>query len=570
MTATSSCALRRVPRHLRKLRTNRRRRPRIPLATGEAPIPGVQIAAFELKGALTATPGHVELPNFEIALHTKGRSQMMKGKLALDFGKETRVSGALSGRWVDVDTLLAASGAGKAETPGSAIGVLNVLAEKVLEQAGSVGEGAFTATFEQASIGGDLVGGVDVALTTHNGDVTIDRLKAELPGENRLKVSGRLTGREGGPTFTGPVKLEGSKLRTLLRWVAGDRDISGQASVGAFSLNANATLGHGDLKLDGARGELSGTKFSGALHYRGGDQRLVDLVLDSDRLDLREVMGESAAWRSWLPASAAKPQKGAPTPDLLASWRDNELHATLRVGELLLPNIPPGRLDAKFSLAKDTLAVERLDFDAEGAIALNGNGRIERLSGAPAGKVDLSLRATTPEGLRVASELLGLTEGAREAKQLAGFVPLNLDIGLDAASEGNTSVASLSVNGKAGAADIAFTAKATGEPAKLAEAEIDIAGTISGDRPHAVLSLLIPGMAPDRLAALTGTDEGTVTLKAHGVPKTGVSGRLELTTASLQGAFEGEGALKPDGLALTGQASAKSGNASLRAAAARA
>ena len=78
-----------------------------------------------------------------------------------------------------------------------------------------------------------------------------------------------------------------------------------------------------------------------------------------------------------------------------------------------------------------------------------------------------------------------------------------------------------------------------------------------------MLSLLIPGMAPDRLAALTGTDEGTVTLKAHGVPKTGVSGRLELTTASLQGAFEGEGALKPDGLALTGQASAKSGNASL-------
>ncbi len=189
-----------------------------PLANGEAPIPGVQIAAFELKGALTATPGHVELPNFEIALHTKGRSQMMKGKLALDFGKETQASGALSGRWVDVDTLLAASGAGKAEAPGSAIGVLNALAEKVLEQAGSVGEGSFTATFEQASIGGDLVGGVDVALTTHNGDVTIDRLKAELPGENRLKVSGRLTGGRVGPPSLGP---SSSKVRSFARCSAG-------------------------------------------------------------------------------------------------------------------------------------------------------------------------------------------------------------------------------------------------------------------------------------------------------------------------------------------------------------
>lgn len=533
------------------------------LANGEAPVPGVQLAAFELKGPLTATPGHVELRNFEIALHTKGRSQIMKGKLALEFGKETQATGALSGRWVDVDTLLAASGAGKAEAAGSAIGVLNDLAEKVLQQAGLVGEGSFTATFEQTSIGGDLVGGVDLVLTVRDGAVTIDRLKAELPGETHLAASGRLTGGDAGPVFAGPVKLEGSKLRTLLRWVAGDRDMSGQASVGAFSLDANATLGHGDLKLDGASGELSGTKFSGALHYRGGDQRLIDLVLDSDRLDLREVMGESAAWRSWLPASAAKPQRDAPAPDLLTSWRDDELHATLRVGELLLPNIPPGLLDAKFSLAKDTLAVERLDFDAEGAIALNGNGRIDHLSGAPAGKVDLSLQATTPEGLRVASELLGLTEGAREAKQLAGFVPLSLDVGLDAASEGKTTVASFVVNGKAGPAAIAFTAKATGKPDKLAEAEMDIAGTISGDRPHAVLSLLIPGMAPDRLAALTGADEGTVTLEAHGVPKTGVSGRLELNTASSRGAFEGEGALKPDGLALTGQASAKSGNASL-------
>jgi uncharacterized protein involved in outer membrane biogenesis len=533
------------------------------LADGQAPIPGVQIAAFELKGALTATPGHVELPKFEIALHTKGRSQMMQGKLALDFGKETQANGALSGRWVDVDALLTVSGPGKGEAAGSAVEALNALAEKVLQKAGSVGEGSFTGAFEQASIGGDLVGGVDLALTARNGAVTIDRLRAELPGETHLAASGSLTGGDVGPVFAGPVKLEGSKLRTLLRWVAGDRDMSGQANVGAFSLNANATLGHGDLTLDGASGELSGTKFSGALHYRGGDQRLIDLVLDSDRLDLREVMGESAAWRSWLPASTAEPQRGAAAPDLLTSWRDDELHATLRVGELLLPNIPPGSLDAKFGLAKDTLAVERLDFDAEGAIALVGNGRIERLSGAPAGKVDLSLKATTPEGLRVASELLGLTEGAREAKQLAGFVPLNLDIGLDAASKGNATVASLAVNGKAGAADIAFTAKATGKPNKLAEAEVDISGTISGDRPHAVLSLLIPGVAPDRLAALTGTDEGTVTLTAHGVPKTGVAGRLELTTASLQGAFEGEGALEPDGLALEGQASAKSGNASL-------
>lgn len=143
-----------------------------------------------------------------------------------------------------------------------------------------------------------------------------------------------------GRSFLSPITLAGSRLRTLIRWAAGDRDISGKASVGAFALSTNATLGGGGLKFDEASGELSGTKFSGALRYYGGEQRLIDLTLDSDRLDLREVLGESAAWRSWLPVSATKQEGETSEPDLLAALRDDEVLATLRVGELLLPNIP--------------------------------------------------------------------------------------------------------------------------------------------------------------------------------------------------------------------------------------
>ena len=105
--------------------------------------------------------------------------------------------------------------------------------------------------------------------------------------------------------FEGPVTLDGSKLKTLVRWAAGARDMSGQATAGAFTFSAKTVIGGGDLKLEDASGELSGTKFSGALHYRGGEHRVVDLTLDSDRLDLREVLGESAAWQSWLPDPAA-------------------------------------------------------------------------------------------------------------------------------------------------------------------------------------------------------------------------------------------------------------------------
>jgi uncharacterized protein involved in outer membrane biogenesis len=528
----------------------------------QVPDADAHLSAFELKGKLTATSDHAELPAFEIAIHSKGRSQMMKGKLALDFGAHTKAAGELAASWIDVDTLLAAAAPAKSDAQPSAAGALNAVAEKALDQAASIEDGTLSIKLDQASIGGDLVGGIDLAVAAKDGAVTIDRLTAALPGENRIEASGRLTRGEGGPVFEGPIKLEGSKLRTLARWAAGDREMSGQATVGAFTLSAKAAIGGGNLKLEDASGELSGTKFSGTLHCRGGEQRIVEFTLDSDRLDLREVMGESAAWRSWLPDSDAKLPSVAPGSEqtLLGALRDDEVHAALRVGELLLPNIPAGRLDAKFSLAKDILEVERLDFAAPGAIALNGNGRIERLSDAPAGQVDLSLQAMTTDGLKVTSELLGLGEGVTKSKQLTSLAPLDLHMGLNAVREGNATKAAIEVKGKAAGTDVSILAKVTGDPAKLADAAIDIDGSIDGDRPQALLALLVPGLAPERLT-IAGADRGKFTLRAQGVPNKGITGRAELATAGLQLVFDGQGSPTPDGAAWAGQASAKSGNA---------
>ncbi|MGC2409212.1 MAG: AsmA family protein [Methyloceanibacter sp.] len=526
----------------------------------EALNPEDHLSAVELKGELKATPDHAELPSFELTIHAKGRSQMLKGKLALDFGAHPKAVGELSARWVDADALLAEAGQ---EAEVSAAGALSAVAEKLLAQAASVGDGALSMNIEQASIGGDLIGDIDLEMTSRDGAVSIHRLKAKLPGENRIEASGRLIRSERGPAFEGPIKLEGSKLRTLTRWAAGDREMSGQASVGAFSLSAKAAIGGGELKLDDASGELSGTKFSGAMHYHGGDRRVIDLNLDSDRLDLREVLGDNVAWRSWLPVSTVKRDGvSGPEPNLIASLRDDEDHVALRVGELLLPNIPPGKLDAKFTLAKDTLDVERLDFSAEGAIALNGKGHIERLSEAPAGQVDFVLQAATAEGLRVGSELLGVAEGVTKSKQLASLAPLDMHVGLTAVRDGNRTKASVAVKGKAGGANVSLIAKATGEPAKLADAEIDIDGTVDGDRPQVLLSLFVPGLTPERLA-LAGADQGKLTLKAHGVPAANVTWRAELSTVSLQASFDGQGSLKPAGVALAGQLSAKSNNAAL-------
>jgi uncharacterized protein involved in outer membrane biogenesis len=535
-----------------------------PASTPSVPPEDVAASAdagsgFELKGELNATADRAELSAFELTLHAKGHPQLLKGKLALDFGEHPKTDAKLAARFLDVDAVLADAGHPDVSPPA----MLNGLAEKVLAEAAAAREGSIAVTIEQMSIGGDLIGDLDLALSTDAGGVKIDRLNAKLPGENRIEASGVLTKTSKGPVFSGPIKLEGSKLRTLARWASGDRDMSGQTSVGAFTLTADATLGGGDLKLDNASGALSDTKFKGAFGYRGGDPRSIELSLDSDRLDLKAVVGEDVAWRSWLPAPAAgQPVPGASDSTPLAAFRDANVHVVLRVGELLLPSIPPGRLDANFRLARDKLDVTSLDFAAEGALKLNGKGHIDGLSASPSGEVNFALQAATPESMRVAGKLMGLDETLAKSLQLAAFAPLDLQIGLTVSGAGGATKGALHVKGKAGGADLSLAATASGDPARLAEAEIELDGAIASDRPQAVLGLLIPGLSPEQLAS-AGAEPGKLTVKAYGVPQTNVTGRVALVAVSTQASFDGNGSLKPEGLALNGQAAAKTGNAAL-------
>ncbi|HEX2379152.1 MAG TPA: AsmA family protein [Methyloceanibacter sp.] len=521
---------------------------------------------LELKGPLKATPEGAELSDFDLTIHSDGHPQLFKGKITLDYADRFKTTGQLTASFVDLDLLFGAPGAEVRPSPAV---VLYTLADEALGEAAEFGEGSFAVALEQASLGGDLIGTVDLALSTQDGGVKVERLKAVLPGGNRLETSGRLSRGDFGPVFTGPIKLEGSGLRPLTRWAAGDRDTSGQVSTGEFTLQGMAKVGDGELKLAEASGELSGTKFRGDLRFQGGARSLIELSLDSDRLDLREMIGDGPIWRSWMPETPTAAGTPAPqaTPadeqNLLTQFRDDDVRVTLRVGELLLPNIPAGKLDARFSLINGTLDVEQLDFTAGSAIALNGKGRIERLSEAPSGRVDFGLKASTADSLRIASGLFGLPDNVTKSPNLASLAPLDLHVGLVAAREGEATRASVEVGGHAGGSDIALAAHALGEPAKLSGAKIDLNANVTGARPEAILVLLFPDLPAQRIAAASGGGQGRLTVNLAGVPSTNVVGKAELATAAMDIAFEGHGSLQDSGIALAGKGSATSKDASL-------
>jgi uncharacterized protein involved in outer membrane biogenesis len=531
-----------------------------------------EASSFELKGPIKATPARAELAEFDLTLNAKGHPQIFKGKLTLDFGERMEGAAKLAAGFIDLDALFAVPGAEQGPSPAA---ILYEFADEVLTQAAEIGDGTLALAIEQAGLGGDLVGAIDMALASKDGAVVIERLKATLPGENRIETSGSLKRGDFGPVFAGPIKVEGSQLRPLTRWAAGDRGVSGQASAGDFSVMANAVVGDGALKLADASGELSGTKFRGALSLSGGERRLVEITLDSDRLDLRELIGEGPIWRSWLPASqteTAAPagadkagsagtdnagttgteEAAAMGQDLFKRLRGDDMRVTLRVGELLLPDIPAGKLDARFQLQGGTLDLQQLDFAAADALALTGKGRIERLDTAPSGGVDFALRAADAGSLKIAAELFGLPEKVSGSENLAVLAPLDLNVKLNASREGDLTNAAIEIGGKAGTSDIALAARALGDPAKPGEAKVDVDGKVTGEKPQALLVLLFPDLPLERIAAPEGS-KGRLIVKFSGVPNVKVTGKAALETEPIEVAFVGEGSLQTSGLALAGK-----------------
>jgi len=519
--------------------------------------PADKSSRFELKGPLKATPDRAEFPDFDLTVHANGHPQIFKGKLSLDFGERITAISELAASFVDLDAMFATPGAEERPSPAT---VLYMLADEILGEAAEFGDGTLGLAIEQASLGGDLVGAIDLALATKDGALKVERLKAVLPGKNRIEASGRLTRGEFGPVFAGPVKIEGSGLRPLTRWAAGDRDMSGQASIGDFTVMANASIGDGELNLADASGELSGNKFRGGLRLHGGERPLIELTLDSDRLDLREMIGDGSLWQSWLSSSGKDGAAGA-DQSLFAQLPDDDMRVTLRVGELLLPNIPPGKLDARFALQRDTLDVEKLDFAAANALALNGKGRIERLRDAPSGRVDFALQAASADSLRIASVLFGLPDGVSRSMHLSPLAPLNVHVSLVASREGGLTNASIELAGKAGASDISLVARALGDPAKPGEAKIDIDGKVVGEKPQAFLVLLFPDLPLERIVTPAGS-QGRLIVKLSGVPNAKVTGKAALETAAIEVAFVGQGSLQPSGLAAAGKAAVVSQDAS--------
>lgn len=545
-----------------------------PVATlreGEAPTPSPPqntTSLVEMKGKLEARPDRLALSPFELTIHSRGRSQMLKGKFAAEFGEIDTAQGEVTARWVDVDALLADP---NAETKPDPATRLQRLADLALQQTDNFDATQFDIKVDQASLGGDLVTEIDMELASQRGIVAIESLSARLPGDTEFSASGTIEKRDLQPVFAGKLSLDGERLATLTRWVAGDRELAGQTTTGNFSLHADAELSPESVALSDIDGSISGTEFGGILRYRAGDEPALDLALQSERLDLREVMGEGGLSRLWSGSPPAKEQAAeGETPaagegeeeakTILSAFEDATVHIALNVDELLLPELPAGAIDARLDYAGDRLEIRSLEFTSPGALMVTGDGELTDLSDDPQGRIALAVKGEKPESLQALADTLGLGD-----RTFAGLAPVDLKLVLQADREGETSVGRLQATGTVKGAEVDLRGSARGDLAELGAATIDLEGKVDGVTSKTLISLAAPDLSEDELAARLGDNadvKNSIVLAVKGVPDETLDLSLDLN-GPLRASFAGEGAYADETLTLQGQLSARTDDAAM-------
>ncbi|MFD0987720.1 AsmA family protein [Methyloligella solikamskensis] len=542
----------------------------VPVATrqdGEEtppPPPTDSTSLVELKGELDARPARVALSPFEMTIHSRGRSQMLKGKFAVDFGEIDTASGEVTARWVDVDALLSDPKAKVQPDPATR---LQRLADLALQQTSHFDAAKVDIKVDQASLGGDLVTEIDLSLASQGGTLAIESLEARLPGDTEFSASGTIEERDLQPVFAGELSLKGKRLATLTRWAAGDRDLAGQTTTGNFSLKADAELSPESIALSDINGSISGTEFGGVLRYRAGDEPELDLALESERLDLREVMGEGGIARLW----SGKPEQssegeGKPEEAETGLWsafnglQDATVHIALNVDELMLPELPAGAIDARLDYADDRLNIRSLQFESPGALMVTGDGELTSLSENPEGRIALSVKGDQPESLQALADTLGLGD-----RTFAGLAPVDLQLVLQAESEGESSVGRLDATGTVKGAGVDLHGSAKGDLSELSKATVDLEGEIADVTSETLISLAAPDLSADELKSRLGDNadaKNTLVLAVKGVPEKELDLSLKLT-GPLQASFAGEGAYADETLTLQGQLGARTDDAAM-------
>ncbi len=528
---------------------------------------------IDIRSNVSASLRRVELKELAITVQDQQRPQSLNGTAILDWNRGFNLQARLKASWLDLDQMLGTdvktAGNTTQKLDSNSVQSAFSLFSSALQNVGnSVSRAAVNAEIVDAKLGGSQLGNFRLHLTKNLDQYRIAKLSMQLPGRNHLEISGDLTPHEKGLSFSGPVSIKGISLGALSHWAFIKDGKKNTFQSNPYFLQGGVNYSQNKIEIANLRGDLNGARVSGAFRYDFGVKKQFVLELDSDKVDLQDVVDKKATLKSLLTTAfdtrdeTESFEEKSATTEITGSFMDRlsalEGRINLRVGRIQIPDFTGRDIVIDGRLSQGKFALRSFKMISEGGLVISGKGQINDLKQEPQGNVRFSVEAQSASGLQKLAQQIELPESVSENQRLMkDLSPLRLAITLNMQSGGLPST-DISIAGTIARSQLTVNARHEGAVKTLGSKQLELSGSLI----NANASELINQLIRDKVRKnIEENGQGSFSVQASGIPEKGLDTRARLDAGSTQANFDGVIRVKEDGNTGSGKVSINSSSA---------
>ncbi|MGN6572450.1 MAG: AsmA family protein [Pseudolabrys sp.] len=255
------------------------------LALGPPPGMARDAKPWSVRGKLTAGSRAALLQNLQFVYGKESEALKLAGSVRLDLGRQPSLSAELNTARLDLDRMLTTAD-GTPQAPSEALRAL----------AQWSGGAAFRSavpiqiglSVNEVVLGGATIQNVGGDFNSVDGGWNLQKLEFRAPGYSQVALSGRLTVKDDGVSFTGPAVIDATDPKRLFTWWQGTQT-QGGGDLKPIKLRGDVTFGTDRIAVEKLQAAFDGKRVTGALTYayaNGPAPSKLDASLNADDLDL--------------------------------------------------------------------------------------------------------------------------------------------------------------------------------------------------------------------------------------------------------------------------------------------
>ena len=244
--------------------------------------------------------------------------------------------------------------------------------------------------------------GVSLSADLANGELTLNQVTAQLPGDADVGLFGFLSSRGGKPRFEGQIETRAADLEPVLEWLAPGVDVPSAALKG-FRFKTPLAIDGNYAQLTGIDAAAGGSHLTGAVTFALQARPSFGANLNLDKIDLDALMPASgSAAAKTTGGSSAKASTGATGGaatgtatsaaagvDLFAPLKPLttfDANVKLAVGGAVMRGLKASDIAVDATLQRGELTVRKLNVGSLAGLRAGVTGGLSGLDGIPTAK----------------------------------------------------------------------------------------------------------------------------------------------------------------------------------------